>query len=86
MHGGVIAAIAAQACSFAGQANAAAGADYQLGDLAIGFLRSPAVHGGELAVDVRPVKAGRRIASFEAIMRSADSTVLSTAAADVIYR
>jgi uncharacterized protein (TIGR00369 family) len=86
MHGGVIAAIAAQACSFAGQANAAAGADYQLGDLAIGFLRSPAVHGGELTVDVRPVKAGRRIASFEAIMRSADSTVLSTAAADVIYR
>lgn len=86
MHGGVIAAIVAQACSFAGQANAAAGVDYQLGDLAIGFLRSPTVHGGEATVDVRPVKAGRRIASFEAVMRSADSTVLSTAAADVIYR
>ncbi|MEE4021471.1 hotdog domain-containing protein [Gordonia sp. PKS22-38] len=86
MHGGVIASVAAQACSFAGQANAAAGVDYQLGDLAIGFLRSPAVRGTDVVVEVAPIKVGRRIASFEATMRAQDGLLLSTATADVIYR
>ncbi|MGV9712887.1 PaaI family thioesterase [Gordonia sp. NPDC003424] len=86
MHGGVIAAIVAQACSFAGQANAEAGRDYQLGDLAIGFLRSPAVHGGEVIVDVEPVKIGRRIASVEATMHAHDGMLLSRCAADIQYR
>ncbi|AZG48264.1 PaaI family thioesterase [Gordonia insulae] len=86
MHGGVIAAIASLACSFAGQANAVAGADYQLGDLAIGFLRSPAVSGGDVVVEVVPVKIGRRIASVEATMHGSDGVLLSRAAADVLYR
>lgn len=86
MHGGVIAAIVSQACSFAGQANAAAGLDYQLGELAIGFLRSPTVRGTDVTVDVTAVKAGRRIATFEAVMRGHDGVLLSTATADVIYR
>ncbi|MFW0795492.1 PaaI family thioesterase [Gordonia sp. CPCC 205515] len=86
MHGGVIAAIVAQACSFAGHANAAAGRDYQVGDLAISFLRSPAVHGGEVVVDVEPVKIGRRIASVEATMRAHDGMLLSRCAADIQYR
>lgn len=86
MHGGVIAAIAAQACSFAGQANAIADRDYQVGDLAISFLRSPGVHGEDVIVDVEPVKIGRRIASFEATMRAHDGTPLSRCAADIQYR
>lgn len=86
MHGGVIAAMVAQACSLAGQAGASAGHDYQVGDLAISFLRSPAVHGGEVVVDVEPVKVGRRIGSFDATMRAHDGMVLSRAAADVLYR
>ncbi|GAB91427.1 PaaI family thioesterase [Gordonia rhizosphera] len=86
MHGGVIAAIAGQACSFAGQANAQAGRDYQVGDLAISFLRSPAVHGAEVIVDVTPVKVGRRIASFEATMHAHDGMLLSRASADILFR
>ncbi|WP_262365744.1 hotdog domain-containing protein [Gordonia sp. OPL2] len=86
MHGGVIAAITAAACSFAGQANAAAGIDYQLGDLAIGFLRSPAVQGDNVIVDVVPIKVGRRIASFDATMTAHDGMLLSRATADVLYR
>ncbi|MFW0783928.1 hotdog fold thioesterase [Gordonia sp. CPCC 206044] len=86
MHGGVIGAIVAQACSFAGQANASAGRDYQLADLAAAFLRSPAVDGGDVVVEVVPVKVGRRIASFEAAMRADDGVLLCRAEADTHYR
>ncbi|MYR08680.1 PaaI family thioesterase [Gordonia sp. SID5947] len=86
MHGGVIAAVVAQGCALAGQANAAAGRDYQLADLAISFLRSPAVQGTDVVVDVTPVKVGRRIASFEATMHAHDGMLLSRGAADVHYR
>lgn len=85
MHGGVITAITAQACAVAGAANSGR-ADHGLGDLAIAFLRSPAVQGDEVIVDVEPVKVGRRIGSFRATMRDADGTVLSSSAADTYYR
>ncbi|GAC67801.1 PaaI family thioesterase [Gordonia soli] len=86
MHGGIIATIVAQASSFAAQAGAPAGADYQLGDLTVGFYRSPAVQGEEVTVDVVPIKTGRRIASFEATLRSHDGVLLSRATADAHYR
>ncbi|MGC5257707.1 hotdog domain-containing protein [Gordonia sp. DT218] len=86
MHGGVIAAAVAQGCSFAGQANATAGRDYQLADLAISFLRSPAVQGSDVVVEVTPVKIGRRVASFDATMHAHDGMLLSRCAADVHYR
>ncbi|MBD1318877.1 PaaI family thioesterase [Gordonia hankookensis] len=86
MHGGIIAAAVAQGCSFAGQANAAAGRDYQVADLAICFLRSPAVQGADVVVEVTPVKIGRRVASFDAAMHAHDGTLLSRCSADVHYR
>ncbi|MBD0861023.1 PaaI family thioesterase [Gordonia sp. zg691] len=85
MHGGVIATIVGQAASFAGQLHAAPGQTYSLGDMAIGFYRSPAVDGSEVIVEVTPIKAGRRISSFEATMRSYDDVLLSRATVDVHY-
>ncbi|GAB87045.1 PaaI family thioesterase [Gordonia rubripertincta] len=86
MHGGVIAAIVGQAGSFAGHLHAGVGQEYSIGDMAIGFYRSPAVDGGEVTVEVTPIKTGRRIASFEATMTSYDDVLLSRATLDIHYR
>ena len=85
MHGGVIATILGQACSLAGQAHAPAGRSYRVGDLTASFLRSPAVQGSEVIVDVVPVKVGRRIASLRATMNSHDGTLLAAATSDIQY-
>ena len=86
MHGGVIATIAGQAASFAGHLHAGAGQEYSIGDMAIGFFRSPAVDGSEVVVEVTPIKLGRRISSFEATMTSYDDVLLSRATVDIHYR
>ncbi|MFE0749586.1 hotdog domain-containing protein [Gordonia sp. NPDC058843] len=86
MHGGVIATIVGQAASFAGHLHAGAGQEYSIGDMAIGFYRSPAVDGSEVTVEVTPIKLGRRISSFEATMTSYDDVLLSRATVDVHYR
>lgn len=86
MHGGVIAAIIAQAASFAAHLHAAQGKEHQVGDLVAGFYRSPAVNGSDVIVDVVPVKTGRRIGSFEATMHSHDGMLLSRASVDATYR
>ncbi|UPW08221.1 PaaI family thioesterase [Gordonia terrae] len=86
MHGGVIATIAGQAASFAGHLHAGAGQEYSIGDMAIGFYRSPAVDGSEVVVEVAPIKLGRRISSFEATMTSYEDVLLSRATVDVHYR
>ncbi|AFR50405.1 PaaI family thioesterase [Gordonia sp. KTR9] len=86
MHGGVIATIVGQAASFAGHLHAGAGQEYSIGDMAIGFYRSPAVDGSEVVVEVTPIKLGRRISSFEATMTSYDDVLLSRATVDIHYR
>ncbi|GAB17418.1 hypothetical protein GOEFS_032_00140 [Gordonia effusa NBRC 100432] len=85
MHGGVIGAIGALACSFGAQAHTQPGTEYQILDFDIGFYRSPAVDGSPVHVDVTPVKVGRRIGSFEASMRTDDRTLLARATADVRF-
>ncbi|MCH5644665.1 PaaI family thioesterase [Gordonia sp. ABSL49_1] len=85
MHGGVIATIVGQAASLAGQAHTAPGQDYTLADLAVGFYRSPAVHGGDVVAEVVPIKLGRRIGSFEVTLTSHDGALLSRGTADVHY-
>ncbi|MCS3880397.1 uncharacterized protein (TIGR00369 family) [Gordonia amarae] len=85
MHGGLIAAIVGQGISFAAQAHTAPGVGYQVTDMSVGFYRSPEL-GGEVVVDVEPVKVGRRIGSFDATMRTRDGLLLSKASADVIFR
>ncbi|MBD0021152.1 PaaI family thioesterase [Gordonia pseudamarae] len=86
MHGGLIATIVAQGISLAAQAHTAPGVDYRVADLSVGFYRSPAVDGGEVIVEVEPVKVGRRIGSFDAVLRTRDGLLLSKAVADVIFR
>ncbi len=81
MHGGLIAAIVGQGISFAAQAHTAPGVGYQVTDMSVGFYRSPEL-GGEVVVDVEPVKVGRRIGSFDATMRTRDGLLLSKASAD----
>ncbi|WP_238421369.1 PaaI family thioesterase [Gordonia sp. 'Campus'] len=85
MHGGVIATIVGQASSYAGHLHAGAGQGYSIGDMSIGFYRSPAVDGSEVVVEVVPIKTGRRISSFEATMMSYDDVLLSRATVDVLY-
>ncbi|WP_439029832.1 PaaI family thioesterase [Gordonia terrae] len=85
MHGGVIATIVGQAASYAGHLHAGAGQGYAIGDMSIGFYRSPAVDGSEVVVEVTPIKTGRRISSFEATMTSYDDVLLSRATVDVLY-
>lgn len=84
MHGGVIAAVVAQALSLAGQAAAPAGVDYQLVDFSIAFLRSPAVDGRTLQVRTRAVKVGRRLGVFTAELYDGD-VLLATAGGDVLF-
>ncbi|WP_132992167.1 PaaI family thioesterase [Gordonia zhaorongruii] len=84
MHGGVIAAIAAQACSFAAQSQMRPNADYQIVDFSIAFLRSPAVDGRTLRARANPVKLGKRLSIFDAELVDGD-TVLARATADVRF-
>ncbi|MDL9937865.1 PaaI family thioesterase [Gordonia sp. ABSL1-1] len=84
MHGGVIATIVGQAASLAGQAHTAPGQDYSVADLAIGFYRSPSVHGGEIVAEAVPIKLGRRIGSFEVTLTDGD-TLLTRGTADIHY-
>lgn len=85
MHGGVIATIVGQAASLAGQVHTAPGQDYSVSDLAVGFYRSPAVHGGEVIAEVVPIKLGRRIGSFDVTLTAHDGMLLSRGTADVRY-
>ena len=85
MHGGLIAAIVAQGISLTAQTHTAPGVGYQVTDVSVGFYRSPEL-GGEVVVDVEPVKVGRRIGSFDATLRTRDGLLLSKASADVIFR
>lgn len=86
MHGGVIATIVGQAFSFAGQALTPAGGEYRVADMSVGFFRSPAVHGGDVIVEVTPVKTGRRVAAFAARMTAHDGLLLCEGVADVHFR
>ncbi|GAA2065314.1 PaaI family thioesterase [Williamsia deligens] len=82
MHGGVVAAAIAQACSWAGQSRTGAGQGYRLADFAVDFFRSPPVDVDELTIDTRVVRAGRRVVSLVAELRDGD-TVLAQATAAV---
>lgn len=85
MHGGIVTTLLAQACSLAGQAFTTPDQPYRVGDISVGFYRSPAADGSEVQVSVRTVKRGRRISSFEASMTDADDRLLARAVADIYY-
>ncbi|MFT4043413.1 MAG: PaaI family thioesterase [Gordonia sp. (in: high G+C Gram-positive bacteria)] len=85
MHGGVIATIVGQACSYAGQLGTTPGQDYRVGDLAVAFFRSPDVRGTEVVVEVEPVKIGRRIASVRARMLGPDAKLLAEGVSDIYF-
>lgn len=82
MHGGIVTSILAEACSLGAELSARAGGRYQLSDLTVSFLRSPAVDQGDLVVVVKQVKSGRRICSVTATMSHPDGTVVAQATAD----
>lgn len=84
MHGGVIGAMLAQACSFGAQRNVRAHGAYQLIDFTCEFHRSPVVDGRRVRVGVTPVKLGRRLSIFDARMYDGD-TLLGRATADARY-
>lgn len=83
MHGGVVAAAVAQACSWAGQSRTGAGQDYRLADLSVDFFRSPPVDVDEMTIATRFVRVGRRVVSIAAELRDPDDTPLVQAAAAV---
>lgn len=83
MHGGVVAAAVAQACSWAGQSRTGAGQEYRLADLSVDFFRSPPVDVDELTIATRFVRVGRRVVSIAAELRDPDDTVLVQASAAV---
>ncbi|MBT0565812.1 PaaI family thioesterase [Williamsia sp. CHRR-6] len=85
MHGGVIAALAAQAVSFAGQLATAPGGDYRVSDLTIDFFRSPALDAGDVVVVTDPVRVGRRVATMAATMTTEDGTPLAQTSASVRF-
>ncbi|WP_290850690.1 PaaI family thioesterase [Gordonia sp. (in: high G+C Gram-positive bacteria)] len=84
MHGGVIAAMLAQACSFDAQRNVRAGGGYQLIDFTCEFHRSPVVDGRSVRVEVTPVKLGRRLSIFDARMYDGEQ-LLGRATADARF-
>ncbi|AUH69928.1 MULTISPECIES: PaaI family thioesterase [Gordonia] len=84
MHGGVIAAMLAQACSFGAQRNVRTGGGYQLIDFTCEFHRSPVVDGRRVRIDVVPVKLGRRLCLFDARMYDGDR-LLGRATADARF-
>ncbi|MGB6038447.1 MAG: PaaI family thioesterase [Gordonia sp. (in: high G+C Gram-positive bacteria)] len=84
MHGGVIGAMLAQACSFGAQFHVRPGANYQLVDFACEFHRSPSVDGRSVRVEVSPVKLGRRLSLFDARMYDGD-VLLGRATADARF-
>ncbi|ALG85755.1 PaaI family thioesterase [Gordonia phthalatica] len=84
MHGGVIGAMLAQACSFGAQRNVRAHGAYQLIDFTCEFHRSPVVDGRRVRVEVTPVKLGRRLSIFDARMYDGEQ-LLGRATADARY-
>ncbi|MBM7365878.1 PaaI family thioesterase [Gordonia hydrophobica] len=84
MHGGVIAAMLAQSCSFGAQRNVRADCGYQLIDFTCEFHRSPVVDGRHVRVEVTPVKLGRRLSIFDACMYDGDR-LLGRATADARF-
>ncbi|EGD54291.1 PaaI family thioesterase [Gordonia neofelifaecis] len=84
MHGGVIATMLGQACSFGAQRNVRAGGGYQLIDFTCEFHRSPIVDGRTVRVEVTPVKLGRRLSLFDARMYDGDQ-LLGRATADARF-
>lgn len=84
MHGGVIAAMLAQACSFGAQRNVRAGGGYQLIDFTCEFHRSPVVDGRSVRIEAVPVKLGRRLSLFDARMYDGDQ-LLGRATADARF-
>lgn len=84
MHGGVIAAVVAQGLSYAAQATAPAGVDYQLLDFTVAFHRSPIVDGRTITVRTRPVKVGRRLGVFAAELYDGQ-VLLASGSADVRF-
>ncbi|MGU3293446.1 PaaI family thioesterase [Williamsia sp. M5A3_1d] len=85
MHGGVIAAIAAQGCSLTGQAHTAPGQTHTISDFAIDFFRSPPLDAGDLLVTTRPERIGRRLGAVSATFTQADGTLLASATANVRF-
>lgn len=81
MHGGVIAAVTAQAMSLAAQSLTSPGQDYLLSEFSAAFLRSPAVDGRTVHVVVEPIKVGRRLSFLQARMHDGE-TLLAHAVAD----
>ena len=82
MHGGMIATIVAQAASLGVAATMPAGRDYQLIELTVAFLRSPAVDGQEVVATVVPVKLGRRLTTVDIALHDSDGTLLARGTAD----
>ncbi|WP_299571728.1 hotdog domain-containing protein [uncultured Williamsia sp.] len=83
MHGGVVAAVVAQACSWAGQSRTGAGQDYRLADLSVDFFRSPPVDVDEMTIATRFVRVGRRVVSIAADLRAPDDTLVVQGSAAV---
>jgi uncharacterized protein (TIGR00369 family) len=83
MHGGVVAAAVAQACSWAGQSRTGAGQDYRVADFSVDFFRSPPVDVDQMTIATRFVRVGRRVASIAAELRDPDDTLLAQASAAV---
>ncbi|MGB6245637.1 PaaI family thioesterase [Gordonia sp. (in: high G+C Gram-positive bacteria)] len=84
MHGGVIAAMLAQACSFGAQLQVRPGGGYQLIDFTCEFHRSPTVDGRRVRIDVTRVKLGRRLSLFDARIYDGDQ-LLGRATADARF-
>ena len=82
MHGGIVMALLAEAASLGAELSARAGNRYQVSDISVSFLRSPALDQGDLTITVEQVKAGRRICSVTAAMIQPDGTVVAQATAD----
>ena len=82
MHGGIVTSILAEAASLGTELSARAGHRYQVADISVSFLRSPAIDQGDLTITVKQIKSGRRISSVFATMVQPDGTVVAQATAD----
>lgn len=86
IQGGVIAAIAGQACSLAGQAHTGPDDRYWLADLCVHYFRSPPVDAGALTLVTETERAGRRLATVTATMTGAAGERYARAVADIAYQ
>ena len=82
MHGGLVTALMAESCSLGAELSARAGGRYQLSEISVSFLRSPALDQGDLTVAVGMIKSGRRISSVIATMVDSTGMLLAQAVAD----